>query len=110
MASKDELFELVERLREDYDHAFLTVEGALAFSRPFGFDAETYVAYANPDDPKGLTLNDGSASAEGIAADVLARQICDHVGVKYPPMFGRGSQLRACCDALASWLATKKEA
>lgn len=95
--------ECVDKLRQ-YDHAFLTVEGAMSFSRPFGFEARTYVERADPSDPKGLTLNNGAASAEGIAAHHLAEQICQHVGVDYPEKLGRGSQLRACCDALELWL------
>jgi hypothetical protein len=97
------LLEHVNDLRR-YDHAFLTVEGALRFSRPFGFEARTYIERANPNDPKGLTLANGAESAEGIAAHHLAEQICDHVGIDYPECFGRGSQLRACCDALEQWL------
>lgn len=93
----------VDELR-GYDHAFLTVEGADYFSNPFGFKARTYVARANPTEPKGLTLDNGADSAEGIAADNLAMQICDHVGVEYHRGLGRGSQLRACCDALQRWL------
>jgi hypothetical protein len=97
------LMEYVAKLRQ-YDHAFLTVEGAMRFSKPFGFNARTYVERANPNDPKGLTLHNGAASAEGIAAHHLAEQICQHVGVDYPECFGRGSQLHACCDALENWL------
>lgn len=90
---------LIADLRH-YDHAFLTREGALHFSKPFGFEAYTYVAKANPQDFKGLTLANGATEAEGIDAADLAEQICRHVGVKYDSKFGRGSQLRACCDAL----------
>ena len=97
-----ELLKLVEKLRE-YDHAFLDTEGALHFSTPFGFKARTYVAHADPTEPKGLTLHDGAASAEGIDAVDLAKQICHHVGVEYESKFGRGSQLRSCCDALETW-------
>lgn len=93
----------VDELR-GYDHAFLTVEGADYFSKPFGFKARTYVARANPNDPKELTLASGADSAEGIAADILAMQICDHVRVEYYRGLGRGSQLRVCCDALQRWL------
>jgi hypothetical protein len=93
----------VDELRE-CDHCFLTVEGADYYSKPFGFTARTYVAHANPHDIKGLTLDSGAASARGIAAEVLARQICDHVGVAYQETMGRGSQLRKCCDALEAWM------
>lgn len=97
------LMEYVTQLRR-YDHGFLTVEGANYFSAPFGFKARTYIEHVNPNDPKGLTLADGAKSATGIAAHHLAMQICEHVGVEYPEMFGRGSQLHACCDALEEWM------
>ena len=97
------LMKYVDELRR-YDHAFLTAEGAAYFSKPFGFTAHTYVAHANPTALKGLTLDNGATSAEGIDAVDLASQICRHVGVKYDEKFGRGSQLRSCCDALESWL------
>lgn len=103
LARDFELMEYVNKLRR-YDHAFLTVEGAEKLSAPFGFKARTYVEHANPNDPKGLTLNNGAKSARGIAAHHLAEQICDHVGVEYPEKLGRGSQLHACCDALEQWL------
>jgi len=97
-----ELLKLVEALR-DYDHAFLTTEGAMHFSKPFGFTARTAVHHANPTQPKGLTLDNGADSAEGIDAADLAQQICRHVGVVYTRTYGRGSQLRSCCDALEAW-------
>ena len=98
------LMKYVDQLRR-YDHAFLTVEGAEALSKPFGFTARTYVERANPNDPKGLTLHNGAKSAKGIAAHHLAMQICDHVGVEYSADFwGRGSQLRECCDQLEKWI------
>jgi len=97
------LMKYVDKLRE-YDHAFLTVEGAEYFSKPFGFAARTYVERATPNEPKGLTLNNGAKEARGIAAHHLAEQICDHVGVEYPEKLGRGTQLRVCCDALEQWI------
>lgn len=103
LARAQQFMPLVEDLRQ-YDHAFLTVEGAKYLSEPFGFTARTWLHHANPEDPKGLTFTNGAKQAEGISANDLAMQICDHVGVEYPEMFGRGSQLRACCDALEAWL------
>jgi hypothetical protein len=97
------LKEIVKELRE-CDHLFLTVEGAIKYSQPFGFTARTYVVKANPEDPKGLTLYDGAVSAEGIDASDLALQICHHLKVDYDACFGRGSQLRKCCDALDEWI------
>jgi hypothetical protein len=96
------LMKYVDELRE-YDHAFLTVEGAEYFTEPFGFTARTAMVRANPNDIKGLTLNNGAKQARGIDAVDLAKQICNHVGVDYDDKFGRGSQLRVCCDALEAW-------
>jgi len=103
VASKKTLLATVDELRE-YDHAFLTQEGVERFSKPFGFIARCYEHRATPNEPKGLTLKNGAKSAVGLAADELAQDICQHVGVKYDEMFGRGSQLRACCDALEAWI------
>jgi hypothetical protein len=97
------LIKYVNELRE-YDHAFLTVGGAEYFSQPFGFRARTSVHYANPEDPKGLTFDNGAKQANGVSAHDLAGQICRHLGVKYDEKMGRGSQLRACCDALDAWI------
>lgn len=88
----------------EYDHAFLTKEGAAHFTEPFGFTAHTYVERANPGDFKGLTLNDGAESAEGIAAHKLALQIASHLGVSVPDMFGIGSQLRIACSKILEHL------
>lgn len=82
----------------EYDHAFLTPEGAAHFTEPFGFSPRTYVERANPDDFKGLTLNDGATEARGVAAHQLALQIASHLGVSVPDMFGVGSQLRIACS------------
>lgn len=101
--SKELLLKLVDELRE-CDHLFLSPKGADRFSTAFGFKAETWIHHANPQDPKGLTLKDGAEQAEGVDAAHLAQQICRHIGVEYLSTFGRGSQLRACCDALEQWL------
>jgi hypothetical protein len=87
----------------DYDHVFLSVEGAQYFARPFGLEPRVYAVEASPNEPKGLTLADGATSAVGIGAHELACQICEHVGVEYATSFGRGSQLRLACDALEQW-------
>lgn len=98
---------LIRTLRNDYDHAFLTVEGAKHFSAPFGFEATVYEQTANPTDPKGLTLNDGSESAVGIAADDLAFQIARHLDMTLPSFaMGRGHRLRVACDLIEANLRT----
>lgn len=99
----EQLLKLVGDLRE-YDHSFISPEGARHFSEPFGFTARTHVELDSRAQIKGLTIHDGSPAAEGVAAEDLARQICDHLKVAYPPMMGRGFALRSCCDALEQYL------
>ena len=94
-----EKIKLIEGLH-DYDHAFLTQEGADHFAVPFGLTLKCRRHVADGDvNPKGLTLKDGSRSAVGIDAMILACRIADHLGVTYPEKFGRGSQLHAAVDA-----------
>jgi len=95
--------EAVRELR-DYDHCFISQEGADHFAERFGVKLSTHVARANPDDPKGLTLEDGATEAVGIDAADMAESICKSLGVGYVPKMGRGSRLRSCCDALEAAL------
>lgn len=88
----------------EYDHAFLTAEGAAHFTEPFGFKAHLHIEKANPQDFKGLTLRDGLTEAEGVAAHKLALQIAGHLGVNVPDMFGIGSQLRIACARILEHL------
>lgn len=104
MTTTAEKLALIATLRSDYDHCFLIKEGVLHFTQPFGFDGQTYVAHANPNDPKGLTLDSGAASAEGCAADQIAVQICQHLGLTVPQKMGRGFRLRAACDTIEQHL------
>lgn len=101
--NKEKLLKLVKELR-GCDHGFLTVEGALHFSQPFGFKARTYTAHARPNDPKGLTFHDGAKSGVGISAHELAEDICQFIGAPFDRKFGRGSQLRSCCEAIEAWI------
>jgi hypothetical protein len=86
------------------DHAFLGKDQAEKLTQPFGFKARTWEHKASPNEPKGLTLANGATSAVGVDASHLAIQICDYLKLKYVPKFGRGSQLRSCCDAIQNHL------
>jgi hypothetical protein len=99
MERSDAVIELLS-----YDHCFITPDEALAISRAFGFDCRCYVEQCDYKSPKGLQFADGRKEAYGIAAEVLARQICDHLNISYPLMMGRGFQLRACCNAIDEYL------
>lgn len=93
----------------EYDHAFLTPEGAAHFTEPFGFTARLRVEKANPQDFKGLTLPNGMTEAEGVEASRLALQIASHLGVNVPDMFGIGSQLRIACARILEHLGSKEK-
>ena len=103
MQTKAELLKAVAKLRE-YDHAFITPEGAERLAEPFDVKPRTYVEKVDLNDPKGVTFHDGRLEAEGVDAAILAMQICSANNVEYEGKFGRGSQLRACCDALEKWV------
>ena len=101
MQKNAQQLEAVRDLR-GYDHAFLTAEGVESFAKRFDLEGKIkpYRAKANPKDPKGLTFSNGASEGVGMDAAILAQSICDRLNVSYPEMFGRGSQLRVCCDAL----------
>ena len=107
--TKIEALEKARRVREqkkvvdmlyELDHAFISREGVEKLTKPFGFMGTTYVAKANPQDFKGLSLYDKDGNAipemEGQDASTTAEQICKHLGLDYIPQHGRGSQLRVC--------------
>src|SRR6185369_17300719 len=63
---------------------------------------------ANPRDPKGLTLDNGADKAMGISAYDLAEELCSAFGVRDMEKFGRGSQVRACVDAMREAMTADK--
>lgn len=81
----------------ELDHAFIPQDMVLKITRHFGFDGHCYIAKANPNDFKGLSLFDidGKPISEmrGQAAHNVALQIAQILGVDVPDMFGIGSQL-----------------
>lgn len=91
----------------EYDHAFLSPEAVVRFTKPFGFVGSTYKAKANPQAFKGLTLANGATEAEGQDAHRVALQIAQHLGVDVPDMNGIGSQLRIACTKILERLRTK---
>lgn len=86
------------------DHAFMSAGYVKKLSKIFGLKLSTYVAKANPQDFKGLSLWDKDGKPvdklEGQDADRIATEIADGLGIKYREMFGRGSQLRSACEAI----------
>jgi len=46
---------------------------------------------------------------EGQDPAIVAEQICNHLGIKYEPMYGRGSQLRVCAARIMEHISGSKE-
>lgn len=85
------------------DHAILDCRWARAVSEPFGYEPRLTSIQDQRSEFKGAhfpDLKEGKYAHEVIGADALAEQICRSLGVEYPGMYGRGSQLHACCAAL----------
>ena len=107
MESPKKLRTLIEELR-NYNHCFLTPDAVEHFTSPFGFKGTTTKATSDPTGTfKGLTHYDhegkplpAGTEREGQSAEIVAKQICDHLNVEYPRMYGRDSQLGVCCDAI----------
>lgn len=106
----------VKLIRELYelDHAFMNKAGVEIYTKPFGFIGSTYLAKSNPQDFKGLSLyeKDGTPVSEMVGQDAskVASEIANHLGVKYTPMYGRGSALRECCSRILEHLNEKEPA
>ena len=98
--SKDARLAAVADLR-NYDHAFITPKGVARFNAALGVDIKPYTAWADPNDPKGLTFDDGAKSGQGCDAAYYAEEACRLAGSPFEPwQSGRGSRLRSACDAL----------
>jgi hypothetical protein len=98
MDTKDKIA-IIETLKNDYDHAFISAEGVRHFLAPFEIAGGVETFKDNRNEPKGLTLYGASASAEGQDAATVAEMIASHLGCAHSGMSGRGFRLRAACDA-----------
>jgi len=91
------------------DHCFLFPKGVKEIGKPFGV-YKTVKMKDNRSEFKGLNagpkFKEGDI-VEGLDASVLAKLICEKEGVEYPFMYGRGSALRACCQAMRQHLKNK---
>ena len=87
-------------------HALWTPEHADKLTAPFGIKARTRIHEADggPHNPKGLTLDNGRPMAKGASSWDISGQICSHLGVRSEGKLGRGSQVRADCDAIRRFL------
>lgn len=105
--TKENLIKRIEELA-DYSHAFLSAEGASHFLKPFGLESSLRIAKDTSHQFKGLTLEGDMKQAEGMDALNVAFKICDKFGLNVPDYFGRGSQHRACCEAIVAHLKAKE--
>jgi hypothetical protein len=98
------------KLLRSSDHGFLGEETVKEIATAFGVKIPTYLAKANPDDFKGLTLWDekGNPVSEARGQDAaVAMEVCDRLKISYMSFFGRGSQLAHCCDQIEFYLTNK---
>jgi hypothetical protein len=88
------------------DHAILGREQALELVEQMGLDGRKLrlqVIEHRPDVAKGAVINGATHVGQKficIAADALAQWCCDELALEYRHCFGRGTQLRICCEAL----------
>jgi hypothetical protein len=93
---------MVNRLR-DCDHLFISPKFMAECNEAFGTTVQPHVHRANhgPGNPKGLMLNDGAKSAEGMCAAQFAELCSDELNTGFESwQSGRGFRLRSACDAL----------
>lgn len=85
----------ITRLEEGGTHQFYAPSFCEMICSPFGIKPRVRRYHADGRvNPKGLTLADGSDSADGMASWDLAAQIAVHLGVKLSDSMGRGSGQR----------------
>jgi len=93
------------KLLASWDHAFVSSTGAVKMITALGASAKAgkcYYEENRPSEFKGLNVP-GKKEGEkvyGVAAHILAENICRDLGVEYPQMLGKGFQLRVCIVAL----------
>lgn len=95
--------DLVNELR-GYDHGFISAVGVRYFLEPFDIEGGYEAHLAAPDQPKGLTLNDGAAGAIGQDAAVVAELIAQKLGCHHSGKMGRGFRLRAAIHSAEFFL------
>lgn len=95
MNQNDVLNHLVENT-----HILFTGDFLKEINEAFGLRIRPSLYHAEPNEPKGLVLDNGHHEAIGISAYDAAICLCQHLRVQYERKMGRGFQVRACVDAL----------
>lgn len=103
---------ILEELRQLEGHEFVSKDGVLHYTEPFGFKGSTYIAKSDaPGTFKGLQLWDDKGNRveqlEGQASYKMIMEICDHLGIKYQEYFGKGTQYQSCLLNLEEFLLAK---
>lgn len=104
----------LEAIRElaGHDHSILKGGHARDIAHAFGLEEiSTGLIQDQRSEFKGAyfpDLQEGEWAEDVIDAARLACEIADHLGVEYPPMFGRGSQIRAACEAIQQHLISQQ--
>lgn len=90
----------------DNTHGFMTPGFVDKVNKAFGVDFQSRRTRANasPDNPKGLTFDNGKKVGVGLSALDIACLLCSALRVSYVEKFGRGSQVIACVTALREHL------
>lgn len=90
--------EILEALEQN-THTLWSADFVKKVNEAFGTKLVARMRPADPSDPKGLTLHNGDAFAQGLASFEIAPAICAALGAKYEGKIGRGSQVRSCVAA-----------
>lgn len=101
---KHRVNDALERL-SDAHHSALTESAAYEIADALGVPKErihcrSLRSDAGPDNPKGLTMYPGNEGMMGTSGLALAEALCAALNVPYEGKLGRGSQVRACVEAL----------
>jgi len=85
-------------------HEIWTEKVAGEVTEIFGFECLTRLFYDDPDEPKGVHLNDPSQPIRGIDSEGILGQIAKHVGHRWSDRtldyMGRGFRVRAKAEEL----------
>lgn len=95
----DKQKEVLQTLR-GHTHTFWTTKAAVEFCEPFGVEWTPRVYQNEPNNPKGLHLDNGAKEAEGAGTPDITGTIAAKLGLHPRGCLGRGFQVRADCEAI----------
>jgi hypothetical protein len=95
-------YERLERLtylRDKCDHCIMPSAFVLECGRIFGCTLKPYTIHAS-------LLDNPNGDDQGMGAESIVEDVCRHYKVPYAAKYGRGSQLRECCEQLLVFFAS----